>query len=183
MWNSIATTCAAIVSEHTLDRETLAALARSDERTVPAPEAVVGPLFAGFTERFGDDAGPTAWVALDEDVVADHGRDPFNNFGAPMSARFLQGFVELYDRANGEEFYMGLPASLPVLILAGDQDPVAHYGEGAYHVANRLHPSGHADVRTRVYPGVRHEVHNEPTTRDDVLQEILAFTRRAVGTA
>ena len=106
-------------------------------------------------------------------------RSPLNNFGAPMSARFLQGFVDVYDRANSEAFYSDLPAGLPVLILAGDQDPVANYGEGALHVANRLHEAGRTDVRTRIYPGVRHEVHNEPSTREDVVQEILAFADRA----
>ncbi len=165
--------------EQTIDRDALADAAHGGQRAEPAPEELVGQLFDGFLERFGEGAGPTAWVALDEDVVADHGRDPFNNFGAPLSARFLQGFVDLYDQANAEEFYTALPTDLPVLILAGDQDPVAHYGEGAYHVANRLHASGHADVRTRVYPGVRHEVHNEPSTRDDVVQELLTFAARA----
>ncbi|WP_281872118.1 alpha/beta fold hydrolase [Brachybacterium paraconglomeratum] len=167
--------------EASIDRESLAALATGAQRADPAPEEFVGQLFDGFLDRFGEDAGPTAWVALDEDVVADHGRDPLNNFGAPMSARFLQGFVDVYDRANSETFYSDLPAGLPVLILAGDQDPVANYGEGALHVANRLHEAGRTDVRTRVYPGVRHEVHNEPTTRDDVVQEILAFAARATA--
>ena len=167
--------------EASIDREALAALATGAQRADPAPEEFVGQLFDGFLDRFGEDAGPTAWVALDEDVVADHGRDPLNNFGAPMSARFLQGFVDVYDRANSETFYSDLPAGLPVLILAGDQDPVANYGEGALHVANRLHEAGRTDVRTRVYPGVRHEVHNEPTTRDDVVQEILAFAARATA--
>jgi lysophospholipase len=164
--------------EQTLDRQALAALASGAQSAEPAPEQLVGQLFDGFGDRFGESAGPTAWVALDEGVVADHGRDPFNNFGAPMSARFLQGFVDVYDQANDEAWYTGLPAALPVLILAGDQDPVANFGEGAYHVANRLHASGHADVRTRGYPGVRHEVHNEPTTRQDVEQEILDFAAR-----
>ena len=165
--------------EQSIDRAALAELSRGEQRAGPAPAELVDQFFDGFLERCGEGAGPTAWVALDEDVVADHGRDPLNNFGAPMSARFLQGFVDVYDRANSEAFYSDLPAGLPVLILAGDQDPVANYGEGALHVANRLHEAGRTDVRTRVYPGVRHEVHNEPTTREDVVQEILAFADRA----
>lgn len=164
--------------EQVVDRAALAALAAGDQAAGPAPAALVGQLFDGFVDRFGPGAGPTAWVALDADVVADHGRDPFNNFGAPLSARFLQGFVDLYDQANGDDWYATLPAGLPVLILAGDQDPVGNYGEGAYHVANRLVASCHPDVRTRVLPGVRHEVHNEPTTRAEVEREITEFVGR-----
>ena len=167
--------------EKTLDRQELAELAAGDAREEPAPMHLIGQLFDGFTDRFGPDAGPTAWVALDEDVVADHGRDPFNNFGAPMSSRFLQGFVDVYDRANDDDFYSSLPDELPVLILAGEQDPVANFGEGALHVANRLRATGHDDVTAHVFPLVRHEVHNEPLTRAQVEDEIIDFVERVAS--
>ncbi|WP_018763872.1 alpha/beta fold hydrolase [Arthrobacter sp. 135MFCol5.1] len=164
--------------ETTINRPELARLASGAGAADAAPQDLVGQLFDGFLGRFGDNPGPTAWVALDADVVADHARDPFNNFGAPLSARFLQGFVDLYDHVNSDDWYKQLPADLPVLILAGDQDPVTNYGEGAYHVANRLTDSGHADVRARVFPGVRHEVHNEPTTRAETERETVEFIQR-----
>ncbi|WP_026927355.1 alpha/beta fold hydrolase [Granulicoccus phenolivorans] len=169
--------------EQTLDRAELARLASGEHRVDPVPDTIVAQLFDGFLERFGDGAGPTAWVARDADVVADHARDPYNNFGAPMSARFVQGFADLYDRANGDEFYATLPTDLPVLIIAGEQDPVGNFGEGAFHVANRLHTTGHADVRARVFPGVRHEIHNEPETRADTEQEITDFATRVTARA
>ncbi len=158
-----------------------AALAAEPDQGGPAPLDHVGTLFDGFVSRFGEGAGPTDWVARDAGVVRDHAVDPFNNFGAPMSVRFLRGFLDLYDAANGDGFYAALPAATPVLILAGDQDPVANYGEGAYHVANRLVATGHPDVRTRVYTGVRHEVHNEPETRDEVAAEVVAFVERVLA--
>ena len=168
--------------ERTVDREDLKRSATGDNRAEPASEQLVDQLFDGFLDRCGPGAGPTAWVAADEDVVADHGRDPFNNFGAPMSARFMQGFVDVYDQANDRAWYSAIGAQLPVLILAGEQDPVANYGEGAFHVANRLRETGHDDVRTRVFPGVRHEVHNEPLTRAEVEREILDFASRVTMT-
>lgn len=164
--------------ESTLDR---AALAAEPDPTALASDANVAALFDGFTDRFGDDAGPTDWVARDGDVVRDHAVDPLNNFGAPMTVRFLRGFADLYDRANADAFYDALRPDLPVLILAGDQDPVAGNGEGAYAVANRLVETGHPDVRTRVYTGFRHEVHNEPEIRDEVASEIVDFVDRVAA--
>lgn len=163
--------------ENLLDRTALAA--------EPDPQAIIGAdhlaaMFDGFVSRYGDGAGPTDWVARDPDVVRDHATDPFNNFGAPMTVRFIQGFADLYDSANGADWYTDVRADLPVLILAGDDDPVTNYGEGAYHVANRLIGTGHADVRTRVYSGFRHEVHNEPEIRDEVAAEIIAFADRCL---
>lgn len=98
--------------EASIDREALAALATGAQRAEPAPEEFVGQLFDGFWTASARAPSLTAWVALDEDV-ADHGRDPLNNFGAPMSARFLQGFVDIYDRANSEAFLSDLPADCP----------------------------------------------------------------------
>jgi len=163
--------------ESQLDR---AALAAEPDATAFA-DAYIGDVFSGFISRFGPDAGPTAWVARNVDVVRDHLADPLNNFGAPMTVRFLRGFVDLYDRANGDDWYTSVRSDLPILILAGDQDPVANYGEGAYHVANRLIRTGHPDVQAHVYPGFRHEVHNEPEIRDEVAGEIIAFVDRVIS--
>jgi alpha-beta hydrolase superfamily lysophospholipase len=138
-------------------------------------EAFQSALFDGFLDRYEDVQGPTDWVARDRDVVRDHGADPLNRFGVPMSLRFVHDFASLHRDSNAEQTLARIPTTLPVLILAGDQDPVANYGEGAYHVANQLAAAGNRDVRTRVYSGFRHEVHNEPEIRDDVADEIVAF--------
>ncbi|PWH06210.1 alpha/beta hydrolase [Brachybacterium endophyticum] len=138
-------------------------------------------LFEGFLDRYDDVRGPTDWVALDRDVVADHGADPLNGFGTPLSLRFVRDLVDLYDEVEGGAFAELVPDDLPVLILAGDQDPVCGFGEGAYRAANELVDAGTRDVRTRVYTGFRHEVHNEPPIRDEAAQEILEHVARVVG--
>ena len=109
--------------ESTLDREALKAAVAADG-SAPAADALVGQLFDGFYDRLGPDFGPTDWVARNADVVRDHGRDPFNNFGAPLSNRFLQGFVDVYDQANGDDFFDRLP-QVPVAIFAGEGESFA----------------------------------------------------------
>ncbi len=141
-------------------------------------EEFIPALFEGVVDRYDDVRGPTDWVAADRGVVADHAVDPLNRFGVSMTLRFLRDFLALYAEVNDEAWATKVPNALPVLILAGDQDPVAGYGEGAYHVANQLWSSGNRDVRTRVYTGYRHEVHNEPPIRDDVAAEIIGFLER-----
>lgn len=164
--------------ESTLDREALKAAVAADG-SAPAADALVGQLFDGFYDRLGPDFGPTDWVARNADVVRDHGRDPFNNFGAPLSNRFLQGFVDVYDQANGDDFFDRLP-QVPVAIFAGAEDPVTNYGEGAREVARRLEEKGH-DVELHIYPDVRHEVHNEPETRAETENSLIEFVHRAAG--
>lgn len=164
--------------------ETAAALKAAIEEFGPEATDTTGVtlgMFDGFLDRFGEGAGPTDWVASDPLIVADHGQDPYNNFGAPMTLRFALSFLDLYAEATAPTWAEKVPRELPVLLLAGDQDPCANYGEGAYHVANSLWSAGSRDVRTCVYTGVRHEVHNEPRTRAEVEAEIIAFATRCAG--
>jgi alpha-beta hydrolase superfamily lysophospholipase len=166
--------------EHTLDRPALAAAIAEGDGTGDGA-VFLAQMFDGFVDRFGPDAVATAWVAADPDVVRDHAADPLNNLGAPMSLRFAQDFATLYDEVNDPAWATTVPADLPVLILAGDQDPVANYGEGALHVANALVAAGRTDVTTHIYSGVRHEIHNEPSTRAQVEAALLRFAQDAVA--
>ncbi len=161
--------------EQAVDRDVLAAAIAGGHGTEPGLE-LMGAMFAGMVDRYPDAQTGLEWVAADPGVRADHAADPLNALTTPMSNRFIADFVGLYDAVN-DGWAQGVDPALPVLIVAGDQDPVANYGEGAYHVANSLWANGSRDVRTVVYPGVRHEIHNEPSTRAAVEDEIIGFVR------
>ena len=167
-------------AERTLDRGALAAALAEGDGTESGLE-FQAQLFDGFVDRFGPDAGPTDWVAGDPGVVADHATDPLNNVSSPMSLRFMRDFVTLYDEIGADDWAESISDELPVLILAGDQDPVCNYGEGALHIANRLWETGTTDVKTRLFSGARHEAHNEPDHREDFETTVVAFLERVTG--
>lgn len=160
--------------EETLDREALTAAIEAEGPTTSGAQ-FVGAMFGDFVERYEDPKGPSDWIALDPEIVADHAADPFNALNDPMSKRFVQDFVALYDQVNEDGWAETVADGLPVLIVAGDQDPVANYGEGAYKVAAQLWDEGVSNVRTKVYSGSRHEIHNEKAVRDDVENEVVSF--------
>lgn len=163
--------------EETLDREALAAEIAEGDPTASGAK-YVGAMFGDFVERYENPQTPSDWIALDPEVVADHAADPLNALEAPMSLRFVQDFIDLYDQVNEEGWAETVADDLPVLIVAGDQDPVANYGEGAYKVAGQLWDAGLSNVRTKVYPGSRHEIHNEKAVRDDVETEVVEFVNK-----
>lgn len=131
-------------------------------------------LFAGMVDRYENPNGPNDWIALEADVVADHAADPLNNM-AGANIHLFNDFAELYHFISDENWAKKVPQSLPVYIIAGDQDPVGNYGEGIYHVANLLWETGHKKIITKVYSGYRHEIHNEPPIREEVEAGIIAF--------
>jgi alpha-beta hydrolase superfamily lysophospholipase len=137
--------------------------------------AFLGQMFAGWTDRYENPAGPSDWVSGDPGVVADHGADPFNNLANPPTNQSNYDLAALVAAITGREWAEKVPAALPVYNIAGDQDPVGNYGEGVYAVANWLAETGHRRVTTRLYSGHRHEIHNDRDIREEVTDGIIAF--------
>ena len=59
-------------------------------------------------------------------------------------------------------------------------DPVGNYGKGVQEVYDKLKQSGHTDVAIKLYPGLRHEIHNEKSNRE-VYDDIAAFAKKVTG--
>lgn len=134
----------------------------------------LGEMLGSFTSRYENVLSPNDWIATDPQVVKDHAADPFNNF-TPPNVQALYDFAQMWVEVCKTETAAGAPAELPIYIIAGDQDPVGGYGEGVYHTANQYWNTGHNRIKTRLYSGYRHEIHNEPDIRDEVEAGIVEF--------
>lgn len=131
-------------------------------------------LLGWMTERYENPRTPNDWISSDPDVVADHACDPFNNFTSPPNLRSLYYLVLMMTTIVGTEWSETVPTTIPFYNIAGDQDPVGHYGEGVYAVSNWLAETGH-EVRTKLYSGYRHEIHNYRDIRDEVEDGMIDF--------
>lgn len=56
---------------------------------------------------------------------------------------------------------------------------VTKYGEGVYAVSNWLAETGHT-VKTKLYSGYRHEIHNYRSIREEVEDGIVAFIKEVL---
>lgn len=128
------------------------------------------------TERYEENPITTRseWVCSDPDVIADHSRDIYSNLIKSPNIRSLYYFVMLMNVVVGTVWAEKVPASIPVYNIAGDKDPVGQYGEGVYAVSNCLAETGHM-VRTKIYPGYRHEILNYLDIRDEIEDGIIDF--------
>jgi len=140
----------------------------------------LGGLMGWMTERYENPLTPNDWICGDPDVVADHASDPFNNFTSPPNLRSLYYFVQMMDTIVGTEWAEKVPATIPIYNIAGDEDPVGRYGEGVYAVSNALSETGHK-VKTKLYSGYRHEIHNYRDIRDDVEDGMIAFLNSVIA--
>lgn len=69
-----------------------------------------------------------------------------------------------------------VPKELPVLVIAGAQDPVGECGKGPRAAAELLRSAGVQSVDLIIYAGMRHEILNEPDKRR-VYNDVLTWLR------
>lgn len=133
-----------------------------------------GKLMGWMCERCGEISIGNEWICADPYVQKDHAEDPFDAFTKPTSNQAMLYFTQMMNAINGEEWAKKVLQSLPVYNIGGDQDPVGEYGKGIYEVTNWLCQTGHA-VKTKVYSGYRHEIHNYAAIKDEVEAGIIEF--------
>ena len=149
---------------------------KGDEADPELLGALLGGLFARIEEvKLGNE-----WICHDEYVQLDHANDPFDAFTRPTSNEALLQFIEMIDEVKGTEWAAKVPAALPLYNIAGDEDPCGSYGEGVKQVAGWLEETGH-NVKTKLYEGYRHEIHNYNDIKDDVEAGIIVFMDEVLG--
>ena len=114
------------------------------------------------------------WICDDPYVQKDHAEDPFDAFTKPTSNQAWLYFLQMMEDITGTEWAKKVPVELPILSIAGDQDPVGQFGTGIYQCANWLTDTDH-NVAVKLYPGYRHEIHNYADIKEDVEQTIIDF--------
>ncbi len=135
--------------------------------------AFVGELLGWMFERCPEGATlGNEWICHDPWVQKDHAEDPFDAFSHPTHNISLRDFIDMMICIEGKEWAEKVPTGLPILLIAGDQDPCGLYGEGVYQCANWLADTGH-DVITQLWSGYRHEIHNYDDIKFDVEETIV----------
>lgn len=139
-----------------------ASLLVTDDAPGPFLRGVLN-LVARIAPRLGVHTVDPAGVSRDPEVVRRYSADPLNHHGA-MGARML---CELFDAMDTLKARAG-EITLPLLVLHGAQDRLTS-PEGSRLLAER---AGSADKQLTVYPGLYHELFNEPE-REAVIGDVL----------
>ena len=67
-----------------------------------------------------------------------------------------------------------IPKELPLLLVSGAEDPCRVNDQALGQAVELMRQVGYTDVSLKVYPGMRHEIHNE-TGRQEVWEDILSY--------
>lgn len=129
-----------------------------DREWRPSP-TLQGLVFAGYDKRIENPKTSFDWISRDEKRVAEYAADPLCGFTATagLLRDMMYGIDYIQQRGNLQK----MNKQLPVLFVAGGDDPVGNYGKGVRKAAQHFSEVGVRQVDTKIYPLMRHEIINE----------------------
>lgn len=116
---------------------------------------------------------PLDWLSTDEEVVAAYSADPYSGF--MFSTGGNAALTELTSAMVKRETVEAVPNDLPLLFVAGKEDPVGEKGEAVKRAVALFEDTGHHKVTLVLYDGMRHEILNE-RGNESVYDDIITWT-------
>ena len=101
-----------------------------------------------------------SWLSHDIGNVRAYYADALCGF--PFTLNGYQGLMEAVLFSCDQKNTDAIPKALPLLIVSGELDPVGGAGAGVRQVNRLLQAAGINDLEMRLYPGMLHEILNEP---------------------
>lgn len=126
----------------------------------------------GFSKAIKDAKTDVDWISTDPEVVAEYQRDPL--CGQVFTVGAYHTLARVTADATSAKLAACIPHGLPMLFIAGAEDPVGECGAGVHRAAEMYRRAGVERVREILYQGARHEILNEPC-RDQVHADVLAW--------
>lgn len=116
------------------------------------------------------------WLSYDEKNVETYNKDPY--CGARNTNGFWKVFLKSMAHLWEKKELQKLDKNTPILLVAGEDDPVGRCGKGVQKLEKMYLEYGVKDVQMILYPQMRHEILNEGERRKDVYQDIYSFLEK-----
>ena len=131
-------------------------------------------VFGGYNKRVEHSRTAFDWLTRDAKVVDAYIAHPSCGFTATtgLLRDLLTGIRFIEQKQNLAK----MNKDLPVLFIAGGDDPVGNYGKGVTRAAEEFRRAGMKHVACRLFPLGRHEILNEINRR-----EVYDFTAKWLG--
>jgi alpha-beta hydrolase superfamily lysophospholipase len=133
--------------------------------------------FGAYNKRFEDEQDRRSWLTREKSVRDAYKNDSLCRF--KFTAAGYEALFTLLSNVSSKKWPLTVPKKLPILLFAGDMDPVGDYGKGVQQIYDRLVDAGCERVAIKLYAGGRHEMHNELNS-DEVFADLTAFLEGAL---
>lgn len=128
--------------------------------------------FGSYAAPFREEKSKYAWINSDWDAVKAYEADPLCGYTFTTDGYLvLLHLLKMTYQIDGWECKK---PELPILFLGGEQDPCVGGKKKFEEEVRALKQVGYQNVSGKMYPGMRHEICNEPQ-KNLVFQDVLGF--------
>lgn len=117
------------------------------------------------------------WLTNDHAFVDRYIADKYCGFR--FTAYGYRDLFNLIGYISADSWYKNMPKDIPVLMLAGENDPVGNYGKGVMKVYNKLKAAGHNAVECKLFKNDRHVILEEDD-KEEAAADIINFADKIV---
>ncbi|EHJ07933.1 alpha/beta hydrolase [Staphylococcus simiae] len=134
-----------------------------------------------LTKSFNKNISPlrttSDWLSSDSNEVDKYIRDPYCGF--EVSTQLLHQTLFYMHHTTQFKHLMLLNQDMPILLIAGYEDPFGDYGQGVLKLAKRYRKAGIKDVKVKLYHDKRHEILFEHGYRE-VWKELFLWLNKNI---
>ncbi len=134
-------------------------------RKIPDPNKTEGTNYSPEALKF-------RWISSQPEIWQKCADDPLCGYGVNKGycLELLKGMNRLYKK----KFMQKIRKDLDVFIIAGEGDPVTHFGKDPEKLKKLYLKRGLKHVGAKVYPNSRHDVLRD-TQKEQVFEDVLEF--------
>lgn len=132
--------------------------------------------FGNYNKNFPDAKSINSWIVSDPAVVAAYDADERDGFVFTLNG--FEILFKLLKTAYSKSGWQVKQPDLPVLFIAGADDPCIIDQKHFQKAVNFMRERGYKNVQSKLYPGMRHEILNE-IGKEKVWQDIVDQTKLA----
>lgn len=129
--------------------------------------------FGGYNKKFADAISPNSWIVSDPAVVEAYDADERDGFVFTLNG--FETLFKLVRRAYSKKGWGVQNPELPILFIAGEDDPCIITPRDFDKAVQFLRDRGYKNVSSKLYPGMRHEILNE-IGKKAVWRDVVAHT-------
>lgn len=130
--------------------------------------------FGSYNKKF-EKRTELDWLSANRDNVDNYIADKL--CGVKFTCSGFYGLFSIVGEACRNSTVRSVPKDLPLLLVAGSDDPVGGYSKGVVKLYDKLNRFGVKDVEMTLYNGCRHEILNDDCA-PQVMEDILQFMQR-----
>lgn len=128
--------------------------------------------FGNYNHGISHPESVNSWLCTDPEVVKAYDRNPECGFTFTING-FKNLLMLMKDSYSSKGWKMSHP-ELPILVVSGRNDPCLISEKDFFNVIRSLKKTGYRNTSFKLYPGMRHEIHNE-FGKQSVFEDIMAF--------